>query len=352
MDWIDSRKMKILNYYKNKKINHNNEYKEFERILYDNFLPRVKYLSRKNYIVTRNGIVVNDICLSIFNCYANPMVFFRALVIGFFSIFKRGFRKISEQVCIIHSIWSLGYYHWLIESMPRAMILQEKYPNAKIYLPSFDFKKYEEILNTVGIKSIEYFPHNKNILTRNLILTECPKTWGNIDSSLLRKMSNKIVDYFGLVNNRKDESERISILYITRKNARGRRVINEDELCEFILNCGGEVANFDNLNFESVVKLMRKSNIVVANHGAALANLIFMVEDTKIIELFPKRNQPFDYRPVGNSFLHISCYLNLCNIFNINHRYIICNHNRRRWQKTDLADLYVDIDILKSMIYE
>jgi hypothetical protein len=97
---------------------------------------------------------------------------------------------------------------------------------------------------------------------------------------------------------------------------------------------------------------MRKTNIVVANHGAALSNLIFMVENTKIIELFPKRNQPFDYRPVGNSFLHISCYLNLCNIFNIKHRYIICNHNRRRWQKTDLADLYVDIDVLKSMIFD
>lgn len=336
----------------NQKNKYENTYQEFEKIQYDNFIPRVRMISNKYYIITRNGMVLNNIKLSIFNSYRNPMVFFRAILVGFISLFRRGVSKINEQVCIIHSVWSLGYYHWLIESLPRAMILYEKYPNAKIYLPSIEFKKYEELLNIIGFKNVKYFPKNKNILTNNVILTECPKIWGNVDASLLKKTSDRIIEYYELNEASSDEAHRISILYITRKNARGRKIINEDELCKFILDSGGKVANFDNLNFASIVKLMRESNIVVANHGAALANIIFMVEGTKVIELFPKRNQPFDYRPVGNSFLHISCYLNLCNVFKINHRYMICSHNKKRWQKTDLADLYVDLDLLKFWVDE
>lgn len=44
---------------------------------------------------------------------------------------------------------------------------------------------------------------------------------------------------------------------------------------------------FDEMTFDECVTLFNNANIIIASHGAGLANMIFSPENTKIIEFMP-----------------------------------------------------------------
>ena len=74
-------------------------------------------------------------------------------------------------------------------------------------------------------------------------------------------------------------------------NGKERREINNIDLLENILSKKYEDKNYfksvflENISFEEQVKLFHNANIIIAAHGAALANMLFCKENTLIIEV-------------------------------------------------------------------
>ena len=82
--------------------------------------------------------------------------------------------------------------------------------------------------------------------------------------------------------------------YMTRAKAKNggslrREVTNQHELAEFIARHTAAPFEFqnvilDNMSLEEQVKLFHSSAIVIAQHGAALANIVWMQKNTTVIE--------------------------------------------------------------------
>lgn len=77
-------------------------------------------------------------------------------------------------------------------------------------------------------------------------------------------------------------------LFISRKNTSRRRCLNEDQLFASLLPLGFERLLMEELDVTRQIQVFSESQIVIASHGAGLANLVACTSQTKVIELVPR----------------------------------------------------------------
>lgn len=124
-------------------------------------------------------------------------------------------------------------------------------------------------------------------------------------------------------------------IYISRRDAKGRRVVNDEELQEFLTSKGFETVTLSGMNFKDQVQLFQEANCIMTVHGAALANTIFATK-LRVIEFFPskrKANSPSIYFQIG---------------FYYDHKYWVMECE----QVNDDEDIRVDIDKLEKVLDE
>lgn len=83
----------------------------------------------------------------------------------------------------------------------------------------------------------------------------------------------------------KQSGERL--IYITRRDAKNRKVENEEEILSVLEPLGFEAMGLAGMSVAEQASLFQSCKVVVAPHGAALANLAFASPHCHIIELFP-----------------------------------------------------------------
>ncbi len=77
-------------------------------------------------------------------------------------------------------------------------------------------------------------------------------------------------------------------IFIDRKSARTRRIINDDEVRKFLSAHGFEFVQLELLTFEQQVSFFSQAEIVVGVHGAGLTNIGFCQATTTVVfELLP-----------------------------------------------------------------
>ncbi len=119
------------------------------------------------------------------------------------------------------------------------------------------------LLNTdVGFTHAGFHPHPKTSLYVKEKLVKAIENL-NMDSS---KFSKKV--------------------FISRKDAPKRRIINEDEVFELFEKHGFVRYEMSKLSVLDQILIMQNADIVVGEHGAGLTNILFCKQGTMVIELF------------------------------------------------------------------
>jgi hypothetical protein len=105
-------------------------------------------------------------------------------------------------------------------------------------------------------------------------------------------------------------------IYVSRNDAKLRRVLNEKRLMPKLEALGFERAVLGELSIARQVALFRQADIVLAPHGAGLAHIAWCKPGTKIVEFFPSpalrrvRNATYDYWLLSKLLgLDYSCHL-------------------------------------------
>jgi capsular polysaccharide biosynthesis protein len=75
-------------------------------------------------------------------------------------------------------------------------------------------------------------------------------------------------------------------LYISRKKANVRRIVNEDEIIQALLPYGFQPVCLEDLSVQAQAELFHRAEIIIGPHGAGLTNLIFCSPQAHIIEIF------------------------------------------------------------------
>ena len=234
---------------------------------------------------------------------------------------------LPKNVILAHNRNSIGYFHWLIDTLPKIIYLNKKYKNNVLILPNELKKKF--VISSLKKYRIKFFflKKEKNFKFKNLIYIGNLYPSGNPRIKIIKKLR-------GNLNFKKNNLNKI---YVSRNKSERRKISNEKELLTILKKYNFKTLYLDNMSFEKQIKIFSNAKYVVGLHGAGLSNIVWMKNKSHLIELRPEKD------------LYLNCYFNLSNLLNINYHYEICAKTNF-FQSSKYSNYNVNIDSFKKKL--
>jgi hypothetical protein len=234
----------------------------------------------------------------------------------------------SELVKVISTAAPLSpryynYYHWLIQTLPRLRYIGEyeaKTGDAvTILLPPNSPPWTEETLEMLGWpdKKIEYGTHPVYQVER-LVTPSYPP----VHESELQWLRDRLLPQADEIEEGANPN-----VFISRSSAIERRIVNEDEVSDFLADNGFTTQHLEENSVARNIALFNNADIVVGAHGAGLTDIVFG-DDCKVVELFGSKVK-WHYKRLSKEL-------------GLHYEYIQC--------EPESTDLVVDIDELKKQV--
>lgn len=220
------------------------------------------------------------------NCgFSFPHIGFRAqyawlYLMGQYWFHKKQMGDPTKTYIVLFDFWSSNnYYHWLVDSCPRILMLKEelKEKNASLLLPETCGKYVLNILKHFEVNEITFIKKDSFFHAPDLLLPYYTVGSGHIHPGYVNKVREQILNSVSTSLNK----ERI---YVSRSKQKVRRIHNEKEVIDTLLPLGFEVVYFEDMSFEQQVSTVRNAKILVTSHGANMTNAMFMPENTRVLE--------------------------------------------------------------------
>jgi capsular polysaccharide biosynthesis protein len=175
------------------------------------------------------------------------------------------------------------YYHWTIEVFPQIKCFIENLEIDHYIVPRPKEPFQKEMLKMLGLNEakIKYIDDNTLYRAQQLYVCAC------------RKMSCRLSFY--KENFRPKNPKNIEKLYVSRKKAKLRQILNENEVFEILQKHGFETVYFEELTLQEQIDTVANARYIIAPHGAGLTNMVFASELRGLIEIFEKTNTNLCY---------------------------------------------------------
>lgn len=224
---------------------------------------------------------------------------------------------------LVNHCWHDNYYHWMIELLPRLFLWEKKAPLLTLVIHKKKFKYQRETLAYFNFRDIIELDDGEILRCPQVEFSSFPNFsyLGRIQSKgknysaiilrlnhrLLAEMVNKIIQNIPNRINPAPENK----IYISRKKAPKRKIVNEIDLEALLHSEGFSTIIMEDLNFEQQVQLIQSASILIACHGAGLANCIFMKPNTVVIDLVPGNLPEFCFWNLAHArqlhYAHVHC---------------------------------------------
>ncbi|NMG57472.1 glycosyltransferase family 61 protein, partial [Geitlerinema sp. P-1104] len=253
---------------------------------------------------------------------------------------------VEGTVAVLTGLSANVYFHWMVDVLPRLDILRcSGFPEAEIdwfYVNSIAKPFQRDTLERLGIpgdRILESDRHPHLQATRLVVPSFAgPIGWATGESiEFLRSQF--------LPSQPSPAPISAKRLYISRKTAQYRRVINEPQLMQRLQQQGFQVIALENYSVTEQAQLFANAELIVAPHGAGLTNLVFCQGDTKVVELFSPNYIRY-------------YYWSICQYLKLNHYYLVgsalpCSVFRHLLYPDVLTeDFWVDIESVEELIKE
>jgi hypothetical protein len=222
-------------------------------------------------------------------------------------------RQIPKAVALWSHPW-MGYYHWIVDVLPKLCLMQQQlgmdlggatlcYPR---WLPAIE----DESLQMLGLggNPIIDTAREGGVSADTVYASRLPG-WYQIHTgaSLLR---DRLISFAG--------SGRGNRIYVSR--AGRRRIFNEEEVRQCLESRGFTIIEDQPRSLREQISLFREAEVVVAPHGAALANILWCRPRALVLEL-------------ANESYYPPFYKNLADFCGLRNESILAPGGRSHWTK-------------------
>ena len=195
-------------------------------------------------------------------------------------------QTIKKAVVLSTSASNSNYSHFMIDLVPKFLYV----------LPTLDDNDYLIINGPVKTFVTDFFSsfgyENRLIIMDNhkaYKINECyiigalsPRGNPTLEAVDLLNSSINHFMYDNYLGSRK--------VYISRRLAKARKMLNEVELEMQLMDRGFEIVFLEKLSIASQIQLFKNAKVIVSPHGAGLTNLVFCEKGTVVIEIFTSRH--------------------------------------------------------------
>lgn len=235
--------------------------------------------------------------------------------------------RIDEEVTVVGGKASSAFFHWMIEIVPRLVHLCRTGEAAlrPIVMRPLRFDYQRASLDALGLSPVfvrqdvidvagAYFP--THMIT--------PHGNGQISPEAIANL-RAFADRFPAVRSSKRRR-----LYISRADARKRRIRNEAEVAAAMAAAGFEICQLSTMSLGDQVRAFRSAEIVVGQHGAGLTLTAVCEPGTKVVELYP------------DQFTAVSPFWTIASLAGLDYRMMLCPGEPDRRGEYHNGDLVVD----------
>jgi hypothetical protein len=196
---------------------------------------------------------------------------------------------IGKKIAVIAQEGHCNYYHWIVEVLPKlAMLVENKIYYDLLYV-STHLPFMRQTLNLVGVdlEKIVEVRSDTYIQAQELIIPSAPSLSCYTSEWVISYLRDKLIPKAEQI----DSSEHFfsKKVFISRKKAVSRRILNEDEIFDLLDPLGFARYHLEELTVLEQVHLFHHAEVIIAPHGAGLVNLVFSQPKALIIELFQER---------------------------------------------------------------
>lgn len=204
--------------------------------------------------------------------------------------------KVSGRVAVIAQPLYDFYFHWFQDILGRLALLEmHGIEYDYLYVPS-NKKFMKETLELWGIDSCKIIsPEDKDfciqadeVIVPSYVLNknqgfnkyagfhQNPLTSQYVSQKLIQAAQSKNIDTINF-------SKRV---FISRKDAPKRKILNEDEIFKLFETKGFVRYELSKFSVAEQIMLFNQAEIIVGEHGAGMTNCLFCRPETKVIEIF------------------------------------------------------------------
>ncbi|WP_338007703.1 glycosyltransferase family 61 protein [Natronoglomus mannanivorans] len=205
-----------------------------------------------------------------------------------------------DEAIVLMPLWP-NYFHWTVEGLLKLHWLERyvKQTNTTptILVPENLSSWMRESLTLLGYDS-------EDCLAVGTARTQ-------VNRLLVPSQPEPIIEHTRWLRNQMldavDSPRKGARIYISRRNATKRQVVNEESVSNALQRLGFETYALEELSVEEQVELFSDAEVVVGPHGAGLANLVY-ADDPLVVELFGRKRLNtyhrlatalgFEYEPV------------------------------------------------------
>lgn len=245
-------------------------------------LKNGRVYGERGYVITTDGHILTDV---------NPEMSQNRTK---HSLVERGYmptpERISGTVAVLNSAGLNNYFHYLFDTLGRLQYFNKIDFNIDYYYTAYNTKFQKELLDLFGIPQNKIIKAGKNthLEAEHLLVTSLPGDNTMADERYKPYKDYETYRYVSHVvltkipgTTAKDNSQ---FVYIQR---RGNRAIeNEAELLEGLQNIGSwKIVRLEEYAVIEQANLFHNAKVIVALHGAGLANLIYCKPHTTVVEI-------------------------------------------------------------------
>jgi len=177
--------------------------------------------------------------------------------------------------------FSEGFAHWVLDVLPRFYSLGRLPADDMRILVAKPLNSWQrESLELLGIDASRIEVLGPNYVAPEILyFPSFVGDPGNEHRDGMQWLRDKLLGNFASA--RKDRR-----LYISRRLAARRRILNEAELYPILHDHGFEIVEAERMSFRDQVELLSQTEAVVSLHGAGLSNILFAARGCKVLEIF------------------------------------------------------------------
>lgn len=180
-----------------------------------------------------------------------------------------------------------GYWHWWIDILPRAWMLDAHGPShaadSPLAIPPPAAKFQRESLDLLGLTP------RLELLSPGLTRFASVTLTRGLAGGGSRYPSRKLAEYARWLRERlapEGTAGGRRRLFVSRAGAASRRIVNEAEIEPALAARGFELVDPAAMSIAEQVALFSQASAVVGPHGAGLTNLLFSAPGTEVVEIF------------------------------------------------------------------
>lgn len=173
-----------------------------------------------------------------------------------------------------------NYYHFLIDCLPKLRHLEMSGASIDRYYAPYRYEFSRQLFQLMGL------PASRIVSARELSHVTADDVYVPQPLETPRPADMRyLFETMSRQSWSKTDGQPEGLVYISRANARVRRVLNESEVISALTRRGFQCVQLEGMPLVQQIQLFQQAKTIVAPHGAGLANMVFAQPGATVIEI-------------------------------------------------------------------